>query len=246
LAISISLHAERVRRLTGRRAWIVAAVVLVVLLAVGVGVSRTPLFSARDIQVRGGAHVPGVRIVELAGISGSTNVLWLDEATVERRVESEPWVARADVAAEFPSTIRITVTERTAVAVASDGVRGTLLAGDGTSLPLADQDPDLPVIRFAASGSVEGPAPGPVGAARALGAMSPALRERVGSVLVRLDGTLEIRIEDGPTVRYGAPSDLESKARAIWRMLGWAQAQGERILRLTVTTPRAPAAVLAP
>ena len=246
MAISISLRAERVRRLRGRRAWIVAAGVLVAVLAAGVGVSRTPLFAARDIQVRGGAHVPRARLVELAGISGSTNVLWLDEAAVERRLESEPWVARTDVVAEFPSTIRISVTERTAVAVASDGVRGTLMAGDGTPLAVADRDPDLPVIRFAASGSVDGPAPDPVGAARALGAMSPALRDRVGRVLVQLDGTLEIRIEDGPIVRYGAPSDPEAKARAIWRMLGWARAQGERILRLTVTTPRAPAAILAP
>ena len=39
-------------------------------------------------------------------------------------------------------------------------------------------------------------------------------------------------------------SDVVAKARAISRMLAWADAQGERILRLTVTTPRAPAAIL--
>ncbi|HJS27092.1 MAG TPA: FtsQ-type POTRA domain-containing protein [Actinomycetota bacterium] len=245
MAISISLRAESARRLTGTRAWIVAAVALLALVAAVVGVSLTPLFDARDIAVESGAHVPRSRIVELSGVSSGTNVLWLDEAAVERRLEAEPWIDRARVVAEFPSSIRISVIERTPVAVASDGVRASLMAGDGTSLGVADREPTLPVIRLAANGSVDGPVPGPVGAARALGAMSPALRDRVGRVLVRLDGTLEIRMESGPVVRYGTPSDVEAKARAISRMLAWAEAQGERILRLTVTSPRAPAAVLA-
>jgi cell division protein FtsQ len=245
LAISISLRADRHRRLAGRRAWIVAAGTLLVLVAAGVGVSRTSLFAARDIRVRGGVHVPDARIVRLAGISPGTNVLWLDESAAERRLEAEPWIARAVVVGEFPSTVRIDVTERTAVAVATDGVRSSLMAGDGTSLGVTGRDRAMPLIRLAASGSVDGPVPGPVGAARALGAMSPALRDRVDRVLVRLDGTLEIRIDDGPVVRFGTASELEAKARAITRMLAWAHAEGERILRLTVTTPRAPAAILA-
>lgn len=215
------------------------------LLAAGLAVSMSPVFSARGIHVRGGNHLDRLRIVELAGVSRGTNVLWLDEGAVERRLETEPWIARAEVIAEFPTTLRIEVVERTPVAVASDGVRTSLMAGDGTSLGVAEPDASMPLIRFAASGSVEGPVAGPVGAARALGAMSPALRERVGRVLVHLDGTLELRIEDGPVVRYGMPSDLKAKARSIARTLAWATANGERILRLTVAAPRAPAAIVA-
>ena len=245
MAISISLRAEPSRRLTGARAWIVAAAALLVLVALGVCASLSPLFAARRVEVRAGTHVPRARIVELSGVSRGTNVLWLDEVTVERRLEAEPWIARAEVVAEFPSTVRISVIERTPVAVASDGVHASLMASDGTSLGVAKRDPTMPTIRLAARGSVDGPAPGPEGAARAVGAMTPALRDRVNRVLVRLDGSLEFRIEDGPVVRYGAPSDVAAKARAISRMLAWADAQGERILRLTVTAPRAPAATLA-
>jgi cell division protein FtsQ len=223
----------------------IAVGVLAGLAAAGIGVSRSSLFAARDIQVHGGTHVPRARIAEVAGISSGTNVLWLDEAAAERRLEAEPWVARADVVAEFPSTVRISVTERTAVAVATDGVRSSLMAGDGTSLGVVDTDPSMPVIRLAARGSIDGPVPGPAGAARALGAMSPALRDRVGRVLVQLDGNLVIRLEDGTRVRFGTASDLGAKARVISRMLSWAHTQGERILRLTVITPGAPAALLA-
>jgi cell division protein FtsQ len=244
LAISISPRAEPVGRLHGRRAVIAAVVAVVAVVAAGVGVSFTPLFAARAVAVDGAVHVGRARIVELAGVSSGTNVLWLDEGAVERRLEADPWIARADVSAEFPSTLRIVVTERTPVAVASDGVRTSLMAGDGTSLGVADPDPSMPLIRFGASGAVEGPVTGPVGAARALGAMSPTLRARVQRMVVQLDGTLELRIHGGPVVRYGVPSHPRAKARAISRTLAWAAARGERILRLTVTAPRAPAAIV--
>ncbi len=245
MAISISLRAEPVRRLHGRRAWVVGVAVCVAVVAATVGVSVSPLFSARELRVRGGAHVPRARIVELAGVSDGTNVLWLDEAGVERRLEAEPWIAHAEVHADFPSTLRIDVTERTPVAVAWDGFQTSLVAEDGTPLGDAAAGLALPVIRVPDRRLVDGPAPGPTGAARALGSMSERLRGRVDRVLVHLDGTLEIRIQDGPVVRYGTPDAAAAKARAISRMLSWAAASGERILRLTVTSPRAPAASLA-
>ena len=246
MAISISLRAEPVRRLQGRRAVVVAVLAAITFVAAGMGASMSPLFSARSIEVSGrGHHLPRSRIVELAGVSRGTNVLWLDEGAVERRLETEAWIARADVVGAFPSTVRISVIERTPVAVASDGVQTWLMAGDGTSLGVTGRRATLPFIRFTARGTVEGRIVGPVGAARALGAMSPALRDRVGRVLVQLDGTLEIRFDDGPVARYGAPSDVEAKAHAIAGVLRWADAQGERIVRFTVTTPRAPAVILA-
>ena len=110
MAISISLRAEASRRLTGTRAWIVAAVALLALVAALVGVSLTPLFAAREISVEGGAHVPRSRIMELSAVLPGTNVVWLDEAAAERRLEAEPWIARAEVIPEFPSSVLISVT----------------------------------------------------------------------------------------------------------------------------------------
>jgi hypothetical protein len=47
-------------------------------------------------------------------------------------------------------------------------------------------------------------------------------------------------------VRFGAPSGVAPKARAIAQALAWAEAEGERILTLSVVSPSAPAATLAP
>ena len=52
--------------------------------------------------------------------------------------------------------------------------------------------------------------------------MAPALRAQVARVLVLLDGTLELRLRGGPTVRFGTPEDAERKAVTIRRMLAWA------------------------
>src|SRR4029453_14776818 len=87
----------------------------------------------------------------------------------------------------------------------------------------------------------EGP-PRPLGAPRGLGAMAPALRAQVARVLVLLDGTLELRLRGGPTIRFGTPEDAERKAVTIRRMLSWAGSKGTALRTLSVVSALAPAA----
>ena len=223
-----------------RRAWSIAAVSI--LFVVGLVVfSRSSAFDVRRFVVSGSDHVHRARLLAIAGITGSTNVLWLDEGAAEQRLEAEPWIADADVRATFPLTIDISVTERSPVAVARGDVV-SLMAADGTSLGPGRAPRGLPVIELGALGPVEGVRPTPVGAARALGAMSPALRVQVARIRVRLDGTLELRLRGGPTVMFGTPDDAHRKARTIERMLSWARTQGTAIRTLSVVSPSAPAA----
>ncbi len=225
-----------------RRRWSIAAVSI--LFVVGVfTVSRSSAFDVRRFEVSGGNHLHRARLLAIAGITMSTNVLWLNEGAAEHRLEAEPWIADADVRATFPLTIQVSVTERSPVAVARGDVV-SLMAADGTSLGSGHAPRGLPVIELGATSSVEGVRPSPVGAARALGAMTPALRAQVARVRVLLDGTLELRLRDGPTVRFGTPDDARLKARAIERMLSWARTQGTEILNLSVVSASAPAATL--
>jgi hypothetical protein len=53
-------------------------------------------------------------------------------------------------------------------------------------------------------------------------------------------------LRSGPLVRFGTPASAAPKARAIAQALAWADASGERILSLSVVSPSAPAALLAP
>ncbi len=226
-----------------RAAWSIAAVSILFVVGV-VAVSRSSAFDVRRFEVSGSDHLHRARLLSIAGITRSTNVLWLDEGAAERRLEAEPWIADADVRATFPLTIEVSVTERSPVAVARGDVV-SLMAADGTSLGSGRAPRGLPVIELGALGPVEGVRPSPVGAARALGAMTPALRAQVARVRVLLDGTLELRLRDGPTVMFGTPDDAYRKARTIDRVLSWARTQGAAIRALSVAAPSAPAATLA-
>ena len=92
--------------------------------------------------------------------------------------------------------------------------------------------------------SAEGAPPSPVGAARTLGAMAPAMRSDVRRVIVMLDGTLELRMTGGTTVRFGTPADAARKVVAIRRVLRWANREGSQVRTLSVVAPSAPAATL--
>jgi hypothetical protein len=112
-----------------------AAVVAGIVVAFGAGVilaSRTSLMDARRIEVSGADHLHRADLVATAGVSKDTNVLWFDEGAARRRLEAEPWIAKAEVSGSFPLTIEIAVTERTPVAV-TGGRAGSLIAGDGTA-----------------------------------------------------------------------------------------------------------------
>ena len=217
------------------------AVGSVALVIGGVTASRSSAFDVRGIEVSGNDHLHRPQVVRIAGITDATNALWLDEGQAERRLEAVPWIADADVRVTFPLNVEIAVRERTPVALAQGAVT-SLMAADGTALGSGNVPRGLPVIELGGAGRAEGVRPSPVGAARALGAMTPALRVQVARVRVLLDGTLELRLRDGPTISFGTPGDARRKAVTIRRMLVWARTQGTPLRTLSVVAPLAPAA----
>jgi hypothetical protein len=58
------------------------------------------------------------------------------------------------------------------------------------------------------------------------------------------DGTLELRLTGGTTVRFGTPDDTARKVEAIRRLLSWAEEERSAIRTLSVVAPTAPAARL--
>jgi cell division protein FtsQ len=241
LGISTSRPAEWFRSLGGRRRIALIAVGSVALAIGGITTSRSSAFDVRGIAVSGNDHLHRPQVVRIAGITAATNALWLDEGEIERRLEAEPWIADADVRVTFPLNVEIAVRERTPVALSEGGVT-SLMAADGTALGSGTVPTGLPVIELGGAGSVEGVRPSPVGAARVLGAMTPTLRAQVARVRVLLDGTLELRLRDGPRVSFGTPADARRKALTIRSMLAWARTQGTPLRTLSVVAALAPAA----
>lgn len=245
MAISIPPRDRPPRRVGGVRLWLLLIPAIVAVSAGVIVLSRSPVFHARDVEVVGASHLSRSEIVATAEVSRQTNVLWFGQGAVEERLEDQQWIASADVGVSLPWTITITVVERVPVAVASDGVGDVLVAGDGTVLGPARRAGGLPRIRLPVGPTFEGLYTSPAPAAAAIGAMGPELRDRLASVTVLADGTLQMRLRGGVAVRYGAASEIRRKAAALQQILAWAEEEGDILAVVNVVAPDLPAVKLA-
>jgi cell division protein FtsQ len=245
LATSTSRLAELARTVRGRR--LVATVILaaVTVAAVSLVASRSSLLRLRHLEVVGTSSLTRGDVVRLAALTPSTNVLWFDAGAVERRLESDPWVARATVSRSLPGTIRISVVERAPTAMIRDGRGFTLLAADGVELGTVDADPALPEIVLVPGSSPSGEdVAAQAGAARAVAGLDGGGRPAVVRAVVGADGTLSVELAGGSHVEYGDLTRIQAKTIAARRILRWARAQGDSVVSVNVATPDAPAATL--
>ncbi|MBW2558087.1 MAG: FtsQ-type POTRA domain-containing protein [Deltaproteobacteria bacterium] len=78
-------------------------------------------FQLKNTIVRGCDKVSKERIVELAGIFPSINVLTVNPGKMARGIENDPWIKNASVGREFPDRLVIEVVERDAFALLKKG-----------------------------------------------------------------------------------------------------------------------------
>jgi cell division protein FtsQ len=228
-----------------RRAWFTLALALAVIGTAGFFLSRSSVFHVRHVEVTGTAHLSRADVMRLSGVTRATNAVWLDPRPVELRLEQDPWIANATVSTSFPWTVHIAIAERTPSAVVDRGTGRLLVATDGSPLGLAGRVQGLPLIVMPPSGALEGAPPSLQPAARAIGALPPQVRTRVRQVIVSLDGTLELRLFDGPRVEFGPPTEIAAKARAITSILAWSQDEAQPLNVVNVVAPGSPAATFA-
>ena len=228
----------------GRRRLIAVIVAVVVVLAAAAwGATYTSLFSARHVRVHGVRVLTSEEVRALAQISPATNVAHLDAAAVRARLVSSPWIADADVETDLPDTVVVTVRERQPVGVIDAMGERSILASDGTDLPLdGAPPPGLPLVR-AALGS---PGDGQRAAAAAfLSALDPVVFARVATVLVGQDAGLSVTLRSGSQVRAGLPGAEVEKADTLRGILRWASQRHVELTSIDISTPTAPSVLLA-
>jgi cell division protein FtsQ len=218
----------------------------VAILVLGTGayaMTFSSMFHARTIRVTGSGALGDLEILRLSGIASSTNVFHLDVRTAERRLETDPRIASATIAAKLPSTLVITVAERAPVAItAGEGGPARLVGEDGVTMGPADRE-RLPMVRVP-GGAQPDAAQIRVGASVA-GAMSSALRSKVASIFLPADGSVRLLLRSGMPVSYGSPTELAAKAQALSAMLRWADVQHASMASVDVSVPGAPIATRA-
>jgi cell division protein FtsQ len=218
----------------------------VALVVVGAwGITKSPLFDTRRIEVTGASQLPPERVLEVAKIGLGTNLFWFNAGSAEDRLESNPWVKEAHIGRSLPSTVRIAIEERRPAAQVKTGDRWTLFAGDGTVLTTIRHDAGLPSVAIPTSIEPSEASTMPPGSVELIGAMGRWLRSQVRSVAREDDGDVVVYLRSGVPAYYGPPTALVAKDQVLASLLRWARSGDKKLEWINVRAPVAPTAKLA-
>lgn len=196
-------------------------------------VLSTPLISVRDVHVDGVRLVPRERVISAASIAKGTPMARVDLEAVRRGVLSIQEVESATVVREWPDALRVTVRERTPVAVVtSGGVRRQIDRFGVTVLVTEEAPTGLPRLTVDRPDAGD---PATRAALAVLGVLPPDISGRLIEVEAPSPEAVTLRLRSGPTVVWGAPERGPEKLRAL-RALLWSP-KSHRAKRIDISSP---------
>lgn len=194
--------------------WLIFATVVSV--ALGLVLYFTPLMSARALVVIGTGSVTREQVVDAAQVRLRTPLLQIDTDEVADRVAGIRAVASARVQREYPSTVRITITERIPVVVKDFPDGPHLFDRDGVDFVTAPPPPGLPYL------DVDNPGPTDPPTTAALGVMTalpPEVVAQVSRVAAPSVASITLTLNDGRTVLWGTTDRTDEKADKLAALL---------------------------
>lgn len=204
------------RRVLGLRLRTVAALVVVLVVALGAVAWFSPLLSVREVQVTGTAAVPPEEVVALVDVPVGTPLLQVDLGAAARRVAAQPRVATATVSLALPSGLAVQVLERVAVAYvdAPDGPH--LVDVTGADFAAEAPAPGLPRLVVDAPGPDD---PATDAALAVLAELPRTLREQVAEVAAPAPDEVSLTLRDGRRLIWGDASRTPRKAAVVAALL---------------------------
>ena len=209
----------RQRRWTRRwRMWILLGAVVAVLATALWAVVWSPLLGVRQITVRGSLHyLTRAEVERAAEVPLGRSLVRLDSAAIGHRVEGLPEVATVDVAADYPSTVVITLAERVAVGYVTRGSDVRLVDRTGRQFhPVTSAPRGVPRLQVADGPRAQASAAAAATAASALPASVLAL---LATVQADDPAGISLVLRDNRIVRWGGPDRSSDKARVLAALL---------------------------
>lgn len=204
------------RRRIGRRL-LRAAAALGPALLLGWLLLASPLLAVRSVAVTGTVRLTTLQVQTAAAVVPGTPLARVDTAAVVRRVAALAPVAQVEVSRGWPSTLRVRVVERVAVAGIATGGRITLV--DATGVPFAPV-PVLPAGIVRLQVSRPGPTDPTTRAALAVLAELPQpLRGRLLILRAASPVSVTLLLRDGRQVLWGGSGDAQRKGQAAEALL---------------------------
>ena len=91
-------------------------------------------FRITSVMLSGNVHITREEVLAIAGVTGTSSLLFLDVAAVRERLKTNPWIADATVLKLYPGELQLSVAERRAFALWQKDGRVSVIADDGTVL----------------------------------------------------------------------------------------------------------------
>jgi cell division protein FtsQ len=230
------------RREEGRRRlrFVAIGVAVVVALAGAWAVLASPFLDIDRVVVKGTARLTPADVETASQIHRGDAMVWLDGGAAVARIDALPWIRAAHVEREWPGTVTITVTERTAVAWVDTGTGPALVDGTGRVLErLLTPPTDLPQIASPKLVPPVGATIEPVVGARVAGKLQGFARSGTREITLSPSGVV-LGLVNGPEIRLGEPSDVMLKVRAAVAVL--TALDGEPVAYIDASAPSNPVA----
>lgn len=219
-----------------QKKWNVIESIFFVLLVLVTGyvLLRSPFFEVHKVLVRGNQFLSEEKIRSVADIGIGTNIFKLDLGVSESNLKLVPMIKEVQVARSFPSTVVITVKERSPLGLLSTKEGFIEVDEEGIFLQKTSAGaPGLPVIT-----GVQGDIPNPGQAVRAerLGEALAVIDGLPGEAVANLsevhideDGQIRIYTIEGIQCRFGTATEIQEKGAVFSQLLLELRKQGAKV-----------------
>ena len=118
--------------------------------------SYTDVFDITNVNIQGNTILTNHEILQIADIQPDTCIKTLDLASIQIKLETNPYVRAATISRDYPSNVNILISERIPICYVNH-IELFLTDAEGIVLPVPDQslETNLPVISGFESDSLE-------------------------------------------------------------------------------------------
>ncbi len=222
---------ERARRNLVR---LFGLLVVVGVVAALIWLARSPFLSVDDLVLEGVEHSDATAILQKQAVVEGRPLLLIRTGRVEEALLRDPWVSDATIQLEWPTGVRVSITERVPAVWALVNDQWSMLAGDGTILHRGPE-PDQSMMVSTISGEVD--VRSAVLAEVAGFAAEIPVVFRDGS-RIDINGEEATAVIEGFSIRLGRPVDLADKGRVAAGLIASGVEHGSE---LVLTSPLNPA-----
>ncbi|WP_245617261.1 cell division protein FtsQ/DivIB [Amycolatopsis taiwanensis] len=206
------MKAAATRQRALRRRWI-ALLSVVTVVALGYLLYFTSFLGVASVEVIGASAEPPEVIRAAAAVPERQPMLRVNTGEIAARIDKLPGVASVDVSRSWPSTIKITVTERTPVAFFTDPDGAHLVDATGLAYKVLPNTPEgLPELSLARIAPDD---PVTRSAVAVLMSLPEALKHQITTVRAQTPGGVEFTLKNGKVVRWGDATDPDRKAKVL-------------------------------